>query len=65
MAGAMYTLNLEFLNFLFENIELGDRIVFYRKIKAIFDVWKDLNERKENPKAQAALSRAKELQRVG
>lgn len=65
MAGVIFTLNLDFLRFLFENTDLGDRMIFYRKIKAIFDVWKEFQEREKNPKTQAAMNRTKELQRAG
>jgi len=64
MAGAMFTLNLDFLRFLFENMNVGDRMIFYRKIKAIFDVWRNLQEKKDNPKTQAAMNRTKELQKA-
>lgn len=64
MAGAMFTLNLDFLRFLFENNDFGDRMIFYRKIKTIFDIWKRLQDKKDNPKTQEAMKRTKELQRA-
>lgn len=63
-AGVIFTLNLDFLRFLFENEDVGDRMIFYRKIKALFDVWREFQEKKDNSKTQKSLDRARELQRA-
>ncbi len=61
MVGAIFTLNLVSLNCLMELSGINDRIDTYRKIRIIYNVWRELKDNEERTKSNKSEQRTKRM----
>lgn len=63
MAGCFYTLNSDFLIWLMNESGEKDKVTMFKKMRTLFNVWREIQERKEQTKTEAAMNRTTMLRR--
>lgn len=63
MGGAMYTLSLDSLDRIMAYMEVVDRLGTFRKVRAIFNEWKKIQDTQSQTKTNQSMSKTKALRR--